>query len=179
MPQRKPKDTSDSNRTGASELGLAAMNGVAAGLLEKSRHHPQARLAGIEERLEALASGLSENGLAKAVDDLRDLLQDIRKDTEDAANAILDACEAMETAADSNAAVADIYTACGFQDIVGQRCGKGMALLDYLVDGRKPGEAEAGRSAEAESGLLDGPAAGGTNPSQSEIDRLFSGAGDN
>jgi signal transduction histidine kinase len=170
-----PRNRSGNGEAGATGLGLGDVSGMVDTLLDRSRRHPNARLSSIAPPLEKLSAELSGDGIAASIEDLRSLIADIRKDTETAANAIMDACETMQEGKGDDVAVADIFTACGFQDIVGQRCTRALTLLDRIVDGAD----DAGcRSEEAAAGLLDGPAGGNDGPSQAEIDKLFSGVGD-
>ncbi len=176
MPRRRK---TGNGQTGGSspDLGLGDVSGMVGTLLDKSRRHPSARLSSIALPLEKLSEGLNGDRLNDRIAELRELISDIRNDTENAANAIMDACEAIQGSDDAGAPVADIFTACGFQDIVGQRCSKALSLIDHIVDGPPPAGA-GDRSDEAAAGLLDGPSASGTRPSQDEIDKMFSGAGD-
>ncbi|MEQ9329441.1 MAG: hypothetical protein RJQ21_19320 [Rhodospirillales bacterium] len=176
MPRRKK---TGNGQTGGSspDLGLGDVSGMVGTLLDKSRRHPSARLSSIAPPLEKLSEGLNGDRLNGRIAELRELISDIRNDTENAANAIMDACEAIRDRDDADAPVAEIFTACGFQDIVGQRCSKALSLIDSIVDGTPPAEAD-GRSEEVAAGLLDGPSGSNARPSQDEIDKLFSGAGD-
>ncbi len=177
MPRRR-KSGNGLTSGSTPDLGLGDVAGMVDTLLEKSRRHPNARLSSITPPLEQLCDGLSGDRLNVRIEDLRALISDIRSDTENAANAIMDACEAIQGSGGADGPVADIFTACGFQDIVGQRCSKALSLIDSIVEGDPPAAGTDGRSGEAAAGLLDGPSGSDSSPSQDEIDKLLSGAGD-
>jgi chemotaxis protein CheZ len=119
--------------------------------------------------------------------------------TAEATNSIMDATEIMERVADKLEgedqealmdATTQIYEACGFQDITGQRIGKVVKALNEIetkVDAlvaafgselrraernveEKPAEEEA---MPADENLLNGPQVSGEGISQDEIDRLL------
>ncbi len=118
--------------------------------------------------------------------------------TEDATNKIMDSCDVIQAEAagiDENnkakidQAVMDIFEACSFQDITGQRIGKVVNSLKHIehkvagmisaLNGQefvqeniaKPIEAEI--SVDNEASLLNGPTSGENSVDQSEIDRLL------
>ncbi|MEM6490859.1 MAG: protein phosphatase CheZ [Pseudomonadota bacterium] len=119
--------------------------------------------------------------------------------TEIATNTIMDNAEAIqaltgemsqEAGEKVEAAVTEIFTACGFQDITGQRIttvvtalkeieGKVAALLSaFNADFDTSGAARGGKPAEFdESGLLNGPQLPAKAQNQDDIDRIFSGEG--
>ncbi|MCK9918743.1 protein phosphatase CheZ [Microbacteriaceae bacterium K1510] len=76
--------------------------------------------------------------------------------------------------------VAEIYEACNFQDLAGQRIGKVIELLGmverHLSAMLTPADAAASSSAKSEDRLLNGPKLDGASGhiSQHEIDQLFS-----
>lgn len=120
--------------------------------------------------------------------------------TENATNAIMDNVEVIEgltgemppeMAEKISHAVTEIYTACSFQDITGQRITKVVnalkdiekkvdSLLDALAGELNETPAEARRKAADaadESTLLNGPGLPGAAQNQADIDKLFSGEG--
>lgn len=76
--------------------------------------------------------------------------------------------------------VAEIYEACNFQDLAGQRIGKVIELLgmveSHLAAMLIPEDAATSASTKSEDRLLNGPKLDGASGhiSQHEIDRLFS-----
>lgn len=113
-----------------------------------------------------------------------------------AASAILDACEVIETASKSiptgalrdslQEATRNIYLACGFQDLTGQRARKAMArlnaidrkvaavgaVLELAQSTMLTGDAKGAESADQH--LLNGPALPSEAMTQREIDRIMS-----
>ncbi|MEQ9199990.1 MAG: hypothetical protein RLN80_08380 [Rhodospirillales bacterium] len=159
------------------EAGLAGLVDELGNLIARRDSHPQTRLSSVGASLETLQDGLTSGPLALALTNLKPLIEEIRTDTESAANAIMDACDAIQNGENREAALADIYTACGFQDIVGQRCTRVMELLDVAANGPPVSDTADSREAERHAGLLDGPSAGQDKPSQDDIDKLFSDSG--
>lgn len=120
-------------------------------------------------------------------------LRAIVKDTETATHRIMTAAEALlaaepddspEFRAFRDEQVTQIFEACGFQDITGQRVSKVVGVLELVEErvGRLAGalgvsdaERNGPDSAEAarKSKLLNGPAINGPETSQDEIDALF------
>jgi chemotaxis regulatin CheY-phosphate phosphatase CheZ len=84
---------------------------------------------------------------------------------------------------DANAT--EVYTACSFQDITGQRTRKVIGVLRYLeerinamigiwgLDGAMAAEAAEARSVDDGKGLLNGPARPGTGLDQSDVDMVM------
>jgi chemotaxis regulatin CheY-phosphate phosphatase CheZ len=122
-------------------------------------------------------------------------LKAIVKDTETATHRIMTAAEALlaaepddspEFRAFRDEQVTQIFEACGFQDITGQRVSKVVGVLEMVESrvGRLAGALGVSESAasvdQAEaarrSKLLNGPAIDGPETSQDEIDALFGGA---
>lgn len=157
--------------------GLARLVDELGELVARGRNHPQTRLSSINASLAALEEGLARGPLAGALADLTPLLEEIRKDTETAANTIMDACEAIQNGGNQDAALSDIFAACGFQDIVGQRCDRAGQLLDIAANGPSDTDMATNRDAEKRAGLLDGPSGQQGKPSQDDIDKLFSDSG--
>jgi len=109
--------------------------------------------------------------------------------TEAATDAILDACEMLtqearrlpgETAATLQAATTQIYQACGFQDITGQRLAKVMGTLRAVEGKMDQVVATFGRQRWTEThetfgnaARLDGPQLPGAALAQAEIDALL------
>lgn len=93
-----------------------------------------------------------------------------------ATHVILDACERLDAAFAGHAAsphlradVTRIYEACSFQDIIGQRLGKVMRLLQTGAEG-------AGLVAADTAPLLEGPPTRSAGLSQAAADALLAGA---
>jgi chemotaxis regulatin CheY-phosphate phosphatase CheZ len=122
-------------------------------------------------------------------------LKAIVNDTETATHRIMTAAEALLAAEPDDSAefrafrdeqVTQIFEACGFQDITGQRVSKVVGVLELVESrvGRLAGALGVSESAasvdQAEaarrSKLLNGPAIDGPETSQDEIDALFGGA---
>lgn len=118
--------------------------------------------------------------------------------TEHATHAIMDNAEAIqaltsemsETAAEKvEAAVTEIFTACGFQDITGQRITKVVsalkeietkvsALLSAFDADLTPGSGpRSSGDPDDDSQLLNGPQLPGRAQNQADIDRILSGEG--
>src|SRR3954454_11375925 len=84
---------------------------------------------------------------------------------------------------DANAT--EIYTACSFQDITGQRTRKVIQVLRYLedrinamigiwgLDGAMAAEAAEARAVDEDKALLNGPARPGTGLDQSDVDMVM------
>lgn len=129
-----------------------------------------------------------------SIPDATDHLDAVIKETEHAANAIIDSASAIQELTDSSdnqeirdkcaELVTKIYEACNFQDISSQRIRKVFAhlttiekRLDKLVKalGGQTGNAAApkAKKIDPDKGLLDGPQLSSSKPSQSDIDDLF------
>jgi hypothetical protein len=88
---------------------------------------------------------------------------------------------------DANAT--EIYTACSFQDITGQRTRKVIQVLRYLedrinamigiwgLDGAMAAEAAEQRAVDGDKALLNGPAKPGTGLDQADVDMVMGPAG--
>lgn len=119
------------------------------------------------------------------VNTLRELAA-IRSTAEDAAGRILDSAEGLlafadkEEAKKAEEAILSIMTACGFNDLVGQRVTKITETLDKVIATRMNAVANGKKralpaaKARAKPKLaLDGPGFPGTNEDQDGIDALF------
>tara|TARA_R110000787_G_scaffold49111_5_gene117955 strand:- start:71637 stop:72176 length:540 start_codon:yes stop_codon:yes gene_type:complete len=177
MTSGRIKQLAENPASESREAGLVRLVDELGDLVARSQDHPQTRLSSIETSLTALQDGLARGALASSLADLKLLIEEIRTDTETAANAIMDACEAIQNGKSQDAALSDIFTACGFQDIVGQRCDKAGQLLDIAANGPLPADMTESRAAEKNAGLLDGPSGQQDKPSQDDIDKLFSDSG--
>ncbi len=125
-------------------------------------------------------------------------LDAIVKDTETATNTIMGAAEAMLACeakdlesykAFVEARAMEIFEACSFQDITGQRVSKVVGVLrqvedriSRLADSLGVGDAEGDTEESAEDRrkreqILNGPAIGGPETAQDDIDALFAEAG--
>lgn len=121
-------------------------------------------------------------------------LDEVIKATEDASNRIMDAAEKIQSLCAGNAEISEqvgqIFEACSFQDITGQRIRKVLGLLSdieksisYLMGVAQLHVKDAGAvskmparqktQAEAEKDLLNGPQLGKNTPSQDDIDKMF------
>lgn len=131
-----------------------------------------------------------------------DELEQIVGATENATNQILESVESVEEVAEEldsdkaekiTNAVTNIYEACSFQDITGQRITKVVKTLQQIEtkveallaafgeevarERRKRGEEgqEGPQQEEQEKALMNGPAASGEGVSQDDIDALLAG----
>ena len=120
--------------------------------------------------------------------------------TESAAETILEAAEAIQTwldgGADDKASIAaltqrvnDIFQACSFQDLTGQRIRRAIKQLQHvetMLEGLMPAGGHADASGEAppvrervevlgHDATVDAEAAAGPDLAQAEIDRLLNG----
>lgn len=168
--------------------------------------HPahEAQDAGLKEEIERLAIfikqakqeianiGTSETG-ENATTDAAQHLDAVIKTTEEASHAIMDAADAIMSAAggiggDKEKAIMDattkIYEACNFQDLTGQRVTKVIKMLteidariNHLLGyfGGAGGVAEAADQRSGDHRLLNGPQLPTQAPSQADIDALFAG----
>ena len=118
-------------------------------------------------------------------------LDEVIKGTEEASNRIMDAAEKIQALAAGNveiaAQVTELFEACSFQDITGQRIRKVLGLLADVEKGIQhlmvmahisPEETSAAKKqpqtlAEKEKELLRGPQLSKDKPSQDDIDKLF------
>lgn len=122
-------------------------------------------------------------------------LEAIVQTTEEAANIIMEECEALQKIAgeEGNAAIARILEACSFQDLTGQRRTKIRRALDLAeertqkiadvlrarfadLESLNPVHAgEEGGAGGADAALMNGPQLPGQGLSQEEIDKLLDG----
>lgn len=130
-----------------------------------------------------------------------DQLDAVVKATEEATNTIMDSADKIQQAVDNNEAdakdiisnaVADIYLACNFQDITGQRITKVLTTLNYIdtkvrtimqlfgqVSAEDAEKVAALRAEEPhkdkrpDAELLNGPQMSKDAPNQDDIDALF------
>lgn len=144
-------------------------------------------------------AALKPEGGGGRLDDATHELDAIVKSTETATEEILAAAEHLQEVAwtlreigvDSAACdtidqrATDIYTACSFQDITGQRTQKVIQVLRYLearLDAmlgiwRREGQpAPSSRVTDVEAGLLNGPALPGRGLEQTDVDAMLSAA---
>ena len=139
----------------------------------------------MREELAALSAEAHDGRIPEAGEELTE----VARETEAATNTIMAAAEtilSLEEAADSayrekvEAQVMEIFQACSFQDITGQRITKVVttlsaveeriaALLDAIAKGNPLPQA---RRIEKDP-LLNGPHIGGPEVSQDDIDALF------
>lgn len=138
------------------------------------------------------------------ITDAHEQLEAVVKMTDEASTQIMDAADTIQNAVDNNDAnlqnvisdaVAQIYLACNFQDITGQRITKVVHTLEHIdnkiqkilklfselehasdsTSGTKAdaSDLKAKREDEEKAGLLSGPALPDEAPSQDDIDALF------
>ena len=113
-------------------------------------------------------------------------LDEVIKATEEASNRIMDAAEKIQSLAAGNSAIAaqvtELFEACSFQDITGQRIRKVLGLLADIEKGIQHlvtttddnmGTKKPKMAAEKEKELLRGPQLSKDKPSQDDIDKLF------
>ncbi len=136
----------------------------------------------VDRELAGLLSEMRELYLESTVDQLNEIV----RVTEVATNSILEAAEEIEEGGMISDSVAQIYQACSFQDITGQRIGKVVAALKHLEDRldhiaqtfghqtsgtAKP--ATPGNKSAGDDDLLNGPQMPEAANSQVDIDALL------
>ncbi len=142
-----------------------------------------------------------EKPSAQHITHATDQLDAVVKATEEATNTIMDSADQIQNAIDMNApdmkdtisnAVAQIYLACNFQDITGQRITKVLTTLEFidmkvrtimqlfgsisLEDAEKIAAAKENdplKDTRPDAALLNGPQMVQNAPSQEDIDALF------
>jgi chemotaxis protein CheZ len=161
--------------------------------------HQTSLLAEVEALGRTIASAKAEIA-ALRIDDIKDNhipfatdeLDAIVEHTATATNAILNSCETLdevaadlagETAARLQTATTQIYEACGFQDITGQRITKVVATLKTIeakvaqivrtFAASEPDSLTGAPAAPDETSLLNGPQHPAVAMDQSDIDRLL------
>ncbi len=152
-----------------------------------------------KRELSALVADGQERRMARAAGELGAAIESMEKAT----NRILKSGEAVEDAAKALSAtlkndyqrglaqdiqdhVVEIYEACNFQDLAGQRIGKVIDMLNAIEEQvaamlarchglTKPGAARTTSAAPAASGLINGPRLDGESghASQRDIDAMF------
>jgi chemotaxis protein CheZ len=136
----------------------------------------------VDHELAELLREMRELHLESAVDQLNEIV----RVTEGATNSILEAAEEIEDGGMITDCVAQIYQACSFQDITGQRIGKVVAALKHLEDRldhiaqtfghETSGTAKLttpGNKAAGDDDLLNGPQMPEAANSQADIDALL------
>jgi chemotaxis protein CheZ len=188
---------------------LVSMKGNIAGADPRVIEELEALSAFIEETKAEIAAIRPEEIPDEHIPAATDELDAVVSATENATNAIMEAAETIEAVAEKidqesaealSNAVTQIYEACSFQDITGQRIGKVVAALkeieekvETVVDKfgpdretreelkrRRQADKEALASAESdvdEEDLLHGPQLPDNANSQDEIDALFADMG--
>jgi chemotaxis protein CheZ len=160
----------------------------------------------ISERIDQakleIASIVQQEGMTSPqhIGHATDQLDAVIKATEEATNSIMDAADKIQQAVDDNAPdmrevvsneVAQIFMACNFQDITGQRITKVLTTLEYIdtkvhsilslfgevseEDILKAAENNPSTDARPDAHLLEGPQLNAT--SQDDIDALFASIG--
>jgi chemotaxis protein CheZ len=180
------------------EVIAGAVRAVLSTLSGDLSAHQTSLLAEVEALGRTIASAKAEIA-ALRIDDIKDNhipfatdeLDAIVEHTASATNAILNSCETLdevaadlsgETAARLQTATTQIYEACGFQDITGQRITKVVTTLKTIEAKvaqiiRTFATSEPDATAEApvqeEASLLNGPQHPAVAMDQSDIDRLL------
>lgn len=150
--------------------------------------------AQLKELQTIIEQARSEIGLARPSDiknkhipTATDELDAIIEATSTATGAIMDACEAIESLAASEAVGAEvtkIYEACSFQDITGQRITKVVrtlktieekveSLINILGHDHTSGSGQDEDTRTGDAALLNGPQLAGQAISQDDIDKLL------
>lgn len=160
--------------------GLIDMAGVIArAKTDIAALKPQGQPGRIEEATEELDSvvGATETATSEilnAAEQIQEIAWTLREQDLDAQH-----CDALDARA------TDIYTACSFQDITGQRTRKVIQAMRYLesrigamIDlwGKVEASALGSAAADPEGALLNGPAKPGHGPEQVEVDRVMHAA---
>jgi chemotaxis protein CheZ len=188
---------------GAIFMNMAASLSPSAGPVDNFVHQEIARLAKyITDAKQEIFSIQTNEKAEDAILDASQHLDEVIKATEQATNTIMDAADAVQTAAngvggDKEQQIMDattrIYDACTFQDITGQRITKVIRLLANIEEriGKLNGlfgsegdsSASAGVNAGVKNGeitlpkddkdLLNGPQLSGQGTSQADIDKLL------
>jgi len=129
----------------------------------------------------------------KAIMDASQHLDEVIKETEVASHTIMDAADAILSAAKGAGgereqkiatAINRIYEACNFQDVNGQRITKVIKLLNTIEEtvdrlnvlfytGNEAAPAKKVTTPASDKDLLNGPQLAANAPSQAEIDALF------
>ena len=165
------------------EKMLSARRGVAA--------EPDAGLAALKRDLASLMSDGDGRRLTRAAAELGAAVESMEK----AAQTVLAAAESIddgmrtrpctqgfgsdcEIAPEMQQRIAQIYEACNFQDLAGQRIGKVIALLGHLEEQLAhvaEGRAHDAAATESGDGLINGPRLDGASGhvDQRDVDRLF------
>ena len=160
---------------------------------DRIMHEEISRLAAYIDEANREIFAISTNEKAEdALMDASQHLDEVVKATEQASNSIMDAADIIQGAAggiggDKEKAIMDattqIYGACNFQDITGQRINKVIKLLanieqrvsklNTLLSEVASKESKVAPAASGEVDLLAGPQHTGQGSSQAEIDALF------
>jgi chemotaxis protein CheZ len=157
----------------------------------------------IEQAKLEIASLVQQEGEAQPqhIGHATDQLDAVVKATEEATNQIMDSADKIQQAVEAGGAtmresveneVAQIYLACNFQDITGQRITKVLNTLEYIdekvrrimalfgevseEDAKKLAESaanEPGKDTRPDAELMNGPQLNAQAPSQDDIDALF------
>mgnify|MGYP003978043509 CR=1 FL=1 len=137
--------------------------------------HP---LPSMSDQLDAIVDATEEatNTIMESVEQATELLSSIRPDVNDAQKAVIDSAIDISN---------NVFEACSFQDITGQRVSKVMKSIIYVEervnnlisiwgkDEMDKIEVKPVKEKTEDEKLLDGPQLAGKGISQSEIDALF------
>lgn len=176
--------------------GPAGSGAANAGADAELRHQLEAMAESIAATRAEIASLRAPHAADGQIDEATSELDAIVKATEIATSTILEAAERMDDVANSVAALedgsaaavtqsetigeltAEIFTACSFQDITGQRIAKVVHVLKE-IEARlaaltgQPVMAAPARDARPDAHLLNGPASGPGAADQADVDAIF------
>jgi len=165
---------------------------------DREMHEEIARLAEHIEETKKEIFAISTNEKSEAVIiDASQHLDEVIKATEEATNAIMNAADAIQSAAGGIGgekeqqimdAAGKLYEACSFQDITGQRITKVIKLLENIEErvdklngifggGTAAPVAPIANGVMSEKDLLNGPQLNAQAASQTDIDALFASLG--
>lgn len=141
--------------------------------------HDDSKFTSATEELDAIVQSTEKatSDILEAAEDVQELAWVLReKGTDD------EACDRLDARA------TDIYTACSFQDLTGQRTGKVVKTLRFLekrvnsmidiwgLDDIAVQDRALGEDERPDAHLLNGPALGDQGVDQGEVDQMLSGS---
>jgi chemotaxis protein CheZ len=149
----------------------------------------------ISEKIQSVRQEIAENLPDGVVPEATEELDAVVKSTEDATNRILDAADNIRNIASSlgdpgvvgelEKEIVNIFEACNFQDITGQRIKKVTNVLQYIekslskilvnFDSQKKVKKTTKKSLDQlqDKDLMNGPQLDQKAPSQADVDKLF------
>lgn len=181
-------------RTGDADFGMKDLSAIVEQMIGEFLPESQAMDQAIHDEIEAITTRLGQMraeflpSSSKEINEASTQLDAVLKTTEQAANTIMDACdEIQKTLGQANTdtyvekkigtAVTQIYEACNFQDLTGQRIRKALVALGETEVRMKrllalwEGKEVAPLDLKPDDPLLAGPQ--NDAPSQGDIDALF------